>query len=103
MNKPTRDELIKILGDSHQGSHYQELEKLANLFLEIDEEDSDPLKTFGSRAVVEIPDLQTLMQYICRNGFEHHVAINKGHTATILAEAFDTYFGFDVYHHETYW
>lgn len=63
----------------------------------------DPLKTFGSRAVVEIPDLQTLMQYICRNGFEHHVAINKGHTATILAEAFETYFGFDVYHHETYW
>lgn len=63
----------------------------------------DPLKTFGSRAVVEIPDLQTLMQYICRNGFEHHVAINKGHTAAILAEAFETYFGFDVYHHETYW
>lgn len=63
----------------------------------------DPLKTFGSRAVAEIPDLQSLMQYICRNGFEHHVAINKGHTAEILAEAFETYFGFDVYHHETYW
>jgi L-fucose isomerase-like protein len=63
----------------------------------------DPLKTFGSRAVVEIPDLQSLMQYICRNGFEHHVAINKGHTAAILAEAFETYFGFDVYYHETYW
>ena len=63
----------------------------------------DPVKTFGSRAVAEIPDLQTLMQYICRNGFEHHVAINTGHTAAILAEAFDTYFGFDVYHHETYW
>ena len=62
----------------------------------------DPLKTFGSRAVVEIPDLQTLMQYICKSGFEHHVAINKGHTGSILAEAFETYFGFDVYHHETY-
>jgi L-fucose isomerase-like protein len=62
----------------------------------------DPLKTFGSRAVVEIPDLQTLMQYVCKNGFEHHVAINKGNTAAILAEAFETYFGFDVYHHETY-
>ncbi len=62
----------------------------------------DPLKTFGSRAVAEIPDLQTLMHYICKNGFEHHVAINKGHTAAILAEAFETYFGFDVYHHETY-
>jgi L-fucose isomerase-like protein len=62
----------------------------------------DPLKTFGSRAVAEIPDLQTLMHYICKGGFEHHVAINQGHTAAILAEAFDTYFGFDVYHHETY-
>jgi len=61
----------------------------------------DPLKTFGSRAVVEIPDLQTLMQYVCKSGFEHHVAISKGNTAAILAEAFETYFGFDVYHHET--
>jgi len=63
---------------------------------------ADPLQTFGSRAVAEIPDLQTLMQYICKSGFEHHVAINQGSTAAILAEAFETYFGFDVYHHETY-
>ncbi len=63
----------------------------------------DPLQTFGSRAVAEIPDLQTLMRYVCKNGFEHHVAINKSHTAAILAEAFETYFGFDVYRHETYW
>jgi len=62
----------------------------------------DPLKTFGSRAVAEIPDLQTLMRFICKNGFEHHVAISKGHTAAVLAEAFETYFGFDVYHHESY-
>jgi L-fucose isomerase-like protein len=32
----------------------------------------DPLQTFGTRAVVEVPDLQGLMRYICRNGFEHH-------------------------------
>jgi L-fucose isomerase-like protein len=65
---------------------------------------NDPLRTFGSRAVAEIPDLQTLMRYVCKNGFEHHVAVGKGHTAAILAEAFETYFGFDVYHHEkTYW
>jgi L-fucose isomerase-like protein len=63
----------------------------------------DSLQTFGSRAVAEIPDLQTLMRYVCKNGFEHHVAINKSHTAAILAEAFETYFGFDVYRHETYW
>jgi L-fucose isomerase-like protein len=62
----------------------------------------DPLKTFGSRAVAEIPDLQTLMQYVCMNGFEHHVAINRGQTAEILAEAFGNYSGFDVYYHDAY-
>ncbi|UCG58504.1 MAG: L-fucose/L-arabinose isomerase family protein [Phycisphaerales bacterium] len=62
----------------------------------------DPLRTFGSRAVAEIPDLQTLMQYVCMNGFEHHVAINRGQTAEILAEAFGNYLGFDVYYHDAY-
>ena len=60
----------------------------------------DSLDTFGSRAVVEVPGLQKLMRYICKNGFEHHVAMNASHTAAILAEAFETYFGWDVYHHE---
>lgn len=60
----------------------------------------DPLDTFGSRAVVEVPGLQKLLQYICKNGFEHHVAMNASHTAAILAEAFETYFGWHVYYHE---
>jgi len=60
----------------------------------------DPLDTFGSRAVVEVPGLQKLLQYICKNGFEHHVAMNASHTAAILVEAFETYFGWDVYSHE---
>ena len=60
---------------------------------------ADPLDTFGSRAVVEVADLQSLLHYICKNGFEHHVAMNPAHTATILAEAFDTYLGWDVYRH----
>jgi L-fucose isomerase-like protein len=59
----------------------------------------DPLDTFGSRAVVEIPGLQDLMRYICKNGFEHHAAMNRSHSGTILAEAFETYFGWDVYKH----
>ncbi len=59
----------------------------------------DPLATFGGRAVVEVPGLQTLMRHICKNGFEHHVAVNPAHTATVLAEAFETYFGWDVYWH----
>ena len=59
----------------------------------------DPLSTFGSRAVVEVPHLQRLMRHICRNGFEHHAAMNASHCAGILAEAFSTYLGWDVYHH----
>jgi len=59
----------------------------------------DPLETFGGRAVVEVPHLQSLLKYICKNGFEHHCAINPAPSAEILAEAFETYFGWDVYHH----
>jgi L-fucose isomerase-like protein len=60
----------------------------------------DPLDTFGSRAVVEVAGLQKLMKYVCKNGFEHHVAMNASHTAAVLAEAFETYFGWEVYRHE---
>jgi L-fucose isomerase-like protein len=60
---------------------------------------ADPLDTFGARAVVKVPGLQHLLKYICKNGFEHHVAINGSHVAGILAEAFETYFGWDVYSH----
>jgi L-fucose isomerase-like protein len=60
----------------------------------------DPLATFGSRAVVEIPKLQKLMRYICRNGFEHHAAMNGSHCAQPLAEALETYLRWPVYFHE---
>jgi len=59
----------------------------------------DPLQTFGTRAVVEVPELQKLMHYICRNGFEHHAAMNASHSAGILAEAMSTYLGWDVHRH----
>jgi L-fucose isomerase-like protein len=59
----------------------------------------DPLKTFGTRAVVQAPELQRLMRHVCKNGFEHHVAMNASHCAGILAEAFETYLGWDVYRH----
>jgi L-fucose isomerase-like protein len=59
----------------------------------------DPLNTFGSRAVVEVPGLQRLLKHICKHGFEHHVAMNPSHSAAIIAEAFETYLGWEVYHH----
>jgi L-fucose isomerase-like protein len=61
---------------------------------------NDPLDTFGARAVIHTPGLQKLMRYICKNGFEHHCAMNASHSADILAEAFETYFGWDVYRHQ---
>jgi L-fucose isomerase-like protein len=60
----------------------------------------DPLNTFGSRAVVEVPKLQTLMRYICKNGFEHHAAMNGSRCGDVLAEAMENYLGWQVYGHE---
>ena len=59
----------------------------------------DALKTFGTRAVVRVPELQALMRVICRRGFEHHAAMNGSHSAAILAEAWENYLGWDVYVH----
>ena len=59
----------------------------------------DPLDTFGTKAVAHVPRLQKLMQVICRNGFEHHAAMNGSHCATPVAEALGNYMGWDVYHH----
>ncbi|MGZ8757434.1 L-fucose/L-arabinose isomerase family protein [Aeromicrobium sp.] len=60
----------------------------------------DPLDTYGTRAVVEIPGLQRLLRHICRNGFEHHVAMNASLVGDAVEEAFATYLGWKVYRHE---
>lgn len=60
---------------------------------------NDPLTTFGNRAVAQIDNLQGLMQYVCRNGFEHHVVMNASKTAAILKEAFENYLGWETYMH----
>jgi L-fucose isomerase-like protein len=59
----------------------------------------DPLNTFGNRAVAQIPNLQNLMQYVCKNGFEHHVVMNASKTAAILEEALGNYMGWEIYNH----
>lgn len=62
---------------------------------------NDSLQTFGGYGVVQIPELQDLLQYICENGFEHHVAINKSLVAAAVAEAMDKYLGWETYLHNT--
>jgi L-fucose isomerase-like protein len=59
----------------------------------------DPMKTFGGFGVIQINELQKLLQHICENGFEHHVAINLSQTAEAVNEAFSKYLGWEVYLH----
>ncbi len=59
----------------------------------------DELKTFGTRAVVKVPGLPALMHRICQNGFEHHAAMTRGHSAAAAAEAMSRYLGWETYHH----
>ncbi|MFO7586029.1 MAG: L-fucose/L-arabinose isomerase family protein, partial [Anaerolineales bacterium] len=59
----------------------------------------DPLDTFGHRAVIHTPGLQDLLAYLCKNGFEHHVAMTMGNVSETLDEAFTTYMGWENYKH----
>lgn len=56
--------------------------------------------TVGGVAVCKVNNLQGLLSYMCENGFEHHVAMNRGLVADVLEEAFSKYMGWDVYHHQ---
>ncbi|HEX9029244.1 MAG TPA: L-fucose/L-arabinose isomerase family protein, partial [Anaerolineales bacterium] len=60
---------------------------------------NDPLKTFGGYGVVQVPEFQKLLHFICENGFEHHVAVNLTQVADPLYEALDKYLGWGVYYH----
>lgn len=60
----------------------------------------DPYGMDGGIAVCEIPNLQNLMKFICKNGFEHHVAMVRGHVSEVLEEAIGNYLGWDIYKHE---
>lgn len=59
----------------------------------------DPYGMDGGIAVCEIKNLQKLMKFMCKNGFEHHVAMVRGHVADILEEAIGNYMGWEMYNH----
>ena len=60
----------------------------------------DKIPSFGALSLWRVPELQKLLNYICCNGFEHHVAAVRGTCADILDEAFVKYLNWEVYHHE---
>src|SRR3977135_4237628 len=59
----------------------------------------DSLNTFGGAGVVEIPEMQKLLHFICERGFEHHVAANLSTVASSVYEATTRYLGWDMYWH----
>jgi L-fucose isomerase-like protein len=59
----------------------------------------DPLNTFGGAGVVEIPNLQRLLHFICERGFEHHVAANLSTVSAAVHEATTRYLGWDMNWH----
>ena len=46
------------------------------------------------------PNFQPLLKYICKVGFEHHCAMSAVQTADAVADAFETYLGWEVYRHQ---
>lgn len=60
----------------------------------------DPYGMDGCIAVTKVENLQKLMKYICKNGFEHHVAMCRGNVKDILDEAISSYLKWDLYVHE---
>jgi L-fucose isomerase-like protein len=60
---------------------------------------NDPVDTFGGYGVVQVPNFQKLLAYICENGFEHHVTVNQSRVAAIINEAFNKYLGWSTYWH----
>ncbi len=59
----------------------------------------DRPKSFGGYGVLKVPRLQDLLQYVCKNGYEHHVAVNRSHYGAAIAEALGNYKRWDVHHH----
>jgi L-fucose isomerase-like protein len=59
----------------------------------------DPVGIQGGSAVLRVPGLQRLLDVMCKQGFEHHTAVARGHVADVLDEAITTYLGWEIYHH----
>lgn len=60
----------------------------------------DPFPMDGGIAVTTVPNLRSLLSFISRNGFEHHVAMVRGNHAAIVEEAIVNYLDWPLYHHE---
>ncbi|PIE33640.1 fucose isomerase [candidate division KSB3 bacterium] len=90
--KPAKMTFCRVATDDYSGK--------IKAYLGECETTDDNVESFGGYGVVRIPNFQGLLEYICRNGFEHHVALNVSQVADVINEAFTTYLGWDVYYHK---
>jgi L-fucose isomerase-like protein len=58
-----------------------------------------PFGMDGGIAVSRVKDLRRLMRFVTQNGFEHHVAMVRGHHADVVNEAVTRYLRWPIYHH----
>jgi L-fucose isomerase-like protein len=89
--KPQRITYIRVTTDDYNG-------RMKTYFGE-GNITNDRAKTFGGYGIIHIPDLQNLLKFICKNGYEHHVAVTSGEIGHALDEAFSNYLGYDTYYH----
>jgi L-fucose isomerase-like protein len=61
----------------------------------------DPFPMDGGIAVTKVARLRRMLGFIARNGFEHHVAMVRGHHAEAVNEAVSRYLNWPPYRHET--
>jgi L-fucose isomerase-like protein len=59
----------------------------------------DPFGMDGGIAVTRVSRLRELMRFVTQNGFEHHVAMVRGHHAGVVNEAVTRYLNWPSYHH----
>ena len=60
----------------------------------------DPYAMDGGIAVTQVARLRPLLGFIAQNGFEHHVAMVRGHHAAVLGEAITRYLEWPTYRHQ---
>ncbi len=60
----------------------------------------DKLDTFGGYGVIEVPQFQKLLHFICHRGYEHHVAATKAPVGDAIEDALTNYLGWETLNHK---
>ena len=61
----------------------------------------DPYGMDGGIAVIEVKRLRRLLKVVTQHGFEHHVAMVRGHWGEVVGEAVGRYLDLPLYLHNS--